>query len=306
MQQKAELPDDGERMIPELHRNSLAYADHIARYESALPFVQGKTVLDIASGSGYGTRMISQYAKKVYGVDISEDAVAYAKQNYDRKNINFICGSGTSIPLEDNSVDVVTTFETLEHIEQAEKFIQEIARVLRPDGTLVLSTPNDIEFPEGNHFHVHEFEYDELKEMIGKHFKHMESYFQATWIYTGIDKIDEISKESDRSMRVIQSAPIQRDKALFFMWVCSSKPIKTKVAPIGVVGEHWSVRKRAEQDKDIEKYIKKTIKHFEKIITAKDNQIALLNKDIETIRQENSNNNVSMLSRIKHVGQRKK
>ncbi len=296
------LPNDGERMVPELHRQTMAYGDHIARYESAMPFVDGKVVLDIASGSGYGSKMLSRKAKKVYGVDINTDAVKYAQENYSADNIEFIQGSGTAIPLKDDSVDAVVTFETLEHIEEAEQFIKEIKRVLRKDGVLVLSTPNDVEFPEGNHFHVHEFEYEELRDILKKYFKNADSYYQATWIYTAIADADTILNQNDAEIRTIQVAPIERDKALFFMWVCSDERITDKVKSLGVIAEHWSAKQRDIHDKKVEAYIKKTIRHYEKIVKAKDTQIASLNKDMSELQDEIQHiNNSSLMERIKRL-----
>jgi protein-L-isoaspartate O-methyltransferase len=61
---KDEIINDGERMIPEFHKNNLFYTEHLQRYNQTRDIVKGKVVLDIASGSGYGTKIISKYAKK--------------------------------------------------------------------------------------------------------------------------------------------------------------------------------------------------------------------------------------------------
>src|SRR5690242_21358219 len=107
------LDDTGERMVPEFHKGQLIYAEHLTRYASALPVVAGKTVLDIASGSGYGSQLLASAAAQVYGVDLDADAVAYAQKNFGSDNIEFRIGNATAIPLEDASVDVVVTFETI-------------------------------------------------------------------------------------------------------------------------------------------------------------------------------------------------
>jgi ubiquinone/menaquinone biosynthesis C-methylase UbiE len=99
---RSTIQDTGERMVPEFHRGNLIYAEHITRYLSAETIVKGKVVLDIASGSGYGTKILAKGAKKVIGVDINKEAVSYARQNFAAANIEFKHGSGTEIPLEDN------------------------------------------------------------------------------------------------------------------------------------------------------------------------------------------------------------
>jgi SAM-dependent methyltransferase len=235
-------------------------------------------LLDIASGSGYGSQLLARYADKVYGVDIEERAIDYAVKHYSEKNIEFKVGSGTAIPLDDETIDTVVTFETLEHIENYQSFIEEIKRVLKKNGQLMLSTPNDREFPEGNHFHVHEFTYEELLGLLKKHFKYVDPYYQGTWIYTGVGSDKALFGENDSSIRVINTAPIQRDQALYFMMVCSDEPIKVKIPTLGVVSEHWSGKQIAKQNQEVQNYIKQTIKHFENILTAKDKQIAELNK----------------------------
>src|SRR6185436_11181815 len=98
---KKKLENTGERMIPALHAGELMYAEHVTRYEAAAAIIKDKVVLDIASGSGYGTKMLAEHAKKVYGVDVSAEAVDYAKERFSAKNVEYRVGSGTQIPLED-------------------------------------------------------------------------------------------------------------------------------------------------------------------------------------------------------------
>jgi 2-polyprenyl-3-methyl-5-hydroxy-6-metoxy-1,4-benzoquinol methylase len=223
-------------MVPEFHRGVLMYAEHITRYESAIPLIKNKTVLDIASGSGYGSHMMAGHAKHVIGVDLDNDAIDYAKKTFALNNLEFKQGSGTSIPLEADTVDVVVTFETIEHIEDYAHFMSEISRVLKPDGVAIISTPNDVEFPEGAHFHVHEFEYAELLALVKKNFKNIDQYFQATWRYVAVGDEAFFKEEWDKPLRTLNLAPINRDKYLYFYLVCSNKEITTKLEPLGATG----------------------------------------------------------------------
>ena len=179
MADKVELHDTGERMVPEYHAGMLIYAEHLVRYQVAQKLVAGKVVLDIASGSGYGTAVLAQTAKHVYGFDADSDAVAYATERFGAPNISFQVADAVSIPLEEDSVDVVITFETIEHIQDYEKFMAEIKRVLKPSGLAIVSTPNDLEFAEGNHFHLHEFVKDELLSLVSRYFRNVEEYYQG-------------------------------------------------------------------------------------------------------------------------------
>src|SRR5687768_2473380 len=120
----------GERYVPEI-RGDIAL-EHLHRYLLAKQLVAGKTVLDIASGEGYGSSILAESAFKVAGVDISREAVSHAQAKYRAENLEFLLGSCSVIPLSDASVDVVVSFETIEHHDEHELMIKEIKRVLRP------------------------------------------------------------------------------------------------------------------------------------------------------------------------------
>jgi 2-polyprenyl-3-methyl-5-hydroxy-6-metoxy-1,4-benzoquinol methylase len=239
---KVQLHDTGERMVPEYHEGLLIYAEHLVRYQVAQKLVEGKVVLDIASGSGYGTALLAQTAKHAYGFDADAEAVAYATERYGAPNISFETADATSIPLEDNSIDVVTTFETIEHIENYEKFMAEIKRVLKPNGLAIVSTPNDLEFAEGNHFHLHEFVKDELVSLVGRYFRNIEEYYQATWKYVAIDRLEALQAPGPLVRPILNSAPLKQEESLYFYFLCSDAPITDLIEPVSALGEHYSER----------------------------------------------------------------
>ncbi|HMS32097.1 MAG TPA: class I SAM-dependent methyltransferase [Candidatus Saccharibacteria bacterium] len=230
----------GERMVPEFHKNNLFYSEHLQRYQAAKPLIKDKVVLDIACGSGYGTYMLAKEAKKIYGVDVSPEAVRYAKDNYDHKNITYTSGSGTNIPLDSASVDVVTTFETIEHIDDYEQFVREIKRVLKPDGLLIISTPNDSEYGEGNHFHIHEFEHEELKGLLFKYFKNQKNYFQSTWKSVMMSNEDCLKDDLPEVRSANKCSSISVDKTLYFYLLCSNRDINEEVDSNLSLGPHLS------------------------------------------------------------------
>lgn len=245
---KVKLPNDFERMIPEYHKDSIIYGEHIVRYLAAQELVKGKTVLDIASGSGYGTASLAQTATKVYGVDVLQDAVSYAQQNYGAENIEYLVGDGVKIPLEDNAVDVVVSFETIEHIEDYRTFMSEVKRVMKPEGLLVLSTPNDIEFAEGNHFHVHEFEHRELQTLVKEYFSDATEYFQADWLYSGIHSHAELTTEWDLQQTVMNKSKLKIDQALYFFMLCANRKVTESITSFGALSEHYSAKKQQEKE----------------------------------------------------------
>ena len=130
--------------------------------------------MDVASGEGYGTNILASQAKSVIGVDVAADAVEHASSKYASDNLSFRLGPAQELPIESQSIDVVVSFETLEHIEGQHKFLSEIKRVLKPNGLLIMSTPDKNVFmaDDHNHFHLKELDLEEFQDLIAQNFKH--------------------------------------------------------------------------------------------------------------------------------------
>ncbi|MHB9102930.1 MAG: methyltransferase domain-containing protein [Sulfuricella sp.] len=159
----------GERFLPE--REGEIWYEHWHRYALASQLSQRRTVLDVACGEGYGAAMVAENADRVVGVDISTDAVRHARNRYGHQaNLEFIPASCDCLPFPDASFDLAISFETIEHIETQQAFIAELARVLRPDGVLLLSSPNKRLYSDAhdyhNEFHVRELYRNELEELL--------------------------------------------------------------------------------------------------------------------------------------------
>ena len=165
----------GERL--ETGIQSQVSAEHLHRYALAMEFVHNKTVLDIACGEGYGCHLLSQKARVVTGVDIDKETIIKAKAKYRNSNISFLEGKAEFIPLENHSVDVVTSFETLEHTSNHEAFLSEIKRVLKPGGLLIISTPDKKWYSDKtgyvNPFHVKELYREEFEALLKNQFTHV-------------------------------------------------------------------------------------------------------------------------------------
>ena len=169
----------GERMVPEKAEPEV-YWEHIYRYRFAVPYVKGKRVLDIACGEGYGTAAILKAgAASVIGVDISEESCRHARQKY---GVDARVGDAEHIPIPDASVDMVVSFETIEHVPHPEKFLDECLRVLAPGGTLIISTPNKDIYRVGgeqhNPHHCSEMTEDEFVAQIKSRFASHSLYSQ--------------------------------------------------------------------------------------------------------------------------------
>jgi ubiquinone/menaquinone biosynthesis C-methylase UbiE len=174
----------GERMVPE-SADLFTFWEHVYRYAFACRFVKGKRVLDIACGEGYGSAALQNAgAAHVIGVDISETACDHARRKY---GIDAKPGSADKIPMADASVDVIVSFETIEHVPQPEHFLDECFRVLVPEGILVISTPNKqvygVEIP--NPYHCSEMTEEEFTNALQSRFRNCQFYTQrpksAAW-----------------------------------------------------------------------------------------------------------------------------
>jgi ubiquinone/menaquinone biosynthesis C-methylase UbiE len=152
--------------------------DHLHRYAVAADYIAGKIVLDIASGEGYGSNLMSNVAAKVYGVDIDAEVVANAKAKYKKSNLEYNQGSADAIPLPDASIDVVVSFETIEHHDRHDEMMAEIKRVLKPGGLTIISTPDKLYYTDkrnfSNKFHVKELYKEEFHTLISRYFKNVQ------------------------------------------------------------------------------------------------------------------------------------
>lgn len=171
MARKGPPPAERVRLDP----RSPWWGEHRSRYHFAAKFVRGKSVLDIACGTGFGSRILHDAgATFVVGADVSIEALEPSVSTLD--DVSFCIADGTKLPFIDDSFDVVTSFETIEHVEDDAGFIAELARVLRTPGRLVLSTPNarhsrPVAGRPANPFHVREYLPDELEARLRGSFR---------------------------------------------------------------------------------------------------------------------------------------
>jgi SAM-dependent methyltransferase len=160
--------------------------EHLHRYFLARELCRGCDVLDVASGEGYGSALLAQTAKSVVGVEISDNAVAHAVSSYPRSNLRFLQGDARQLPLDPSSVDVVVSFETLEHFFEHDRFVGEVRRVLRPGGRLILSSPErdvySIDGTAANPYHTHELTRREFEELLRLAFRNVEIALQRPMI----------------------------------------------------------------------------------------------------------------------------
>jgi ubiquinone/menaquinone biosynthesis C-methylase UbiE len=173
----------GERIVPGKTADSL-FREHEERYVFAGQYVAGKDILDVACGTGVGTSFLREVgARSVRGIDIDPGAIAFASATYE--DCHFAQGDATSLCLPDSSVDVVVSFETIEHVTDQRKFFLECRRVLRPGGMLVCSTPNRSisRWRADNPFHVRELFPSEFRDLLDSLFFPVELFAQNNISY---------------------------------------------------------------------------------------------------------------------------
>ncbi|HET8898001.1 MAG TPA: class I SAM-dependent methyltransferase [Rhodanobacteraceae bacterium] len=172
----------GERFTPECVRE--IWYEHWHRYAFARALAAGKRVLDAACGEGYGSALLAEVAAEVTGVDISADAITHATARYgSARGLSFRQGDATALDeLPSASFDLITSFETLEHLSAQDAMLAGFARLLAPGGVLLVSSPDKAEYSDkrgfDNAFHVRELYRDEFDALLSRHFRQHRLYGQ--------------------------------------------------------------------------------------------------------------------------------
>ncbi len=167
----------GQRARPAQERladdpTSELWGEHLSRYRFACQGAAGLRVLDVACGAGFGLRRLRQAGARAFGFDLDLSALRASR---DTQAVPVAAADAGRLPLADDSIDLAVSFETLEHVPDAEVMVAELRRVIRPAGRLILSTPNRAfgppELHTRNPFHVREFTGHELQALLARHFE---------------------------------------------------------------------------------------------------------------------------------------
>lgn len=184
----------GERMTSDIS-GQIAF-EHYHRYCLARDLAVGRDVLDVAAGEGYGSALLADVARSAVGVELDAASVKHAREAYPRENLSFLEGDATRMPLPDACVDMVVSFETLEHLGDHDRFLSEVRRVLRPGGLFLVSTPDrDVYSASGqpkNPYHVLELTQPEFAQLLGTHFTHHRILAQRALIGSVLAARDEV------------------------------------------------------------------------------------------------------------------
>lgn len=281
----------GERFVPWVDDPALAY-EHVHRYVFACGFAEGKRVLDLGSGEGYGSALLARNARSVVGVDIDPEAVRHARNKYSNANLDFICASVSSLPLR-ATFDLVVCFETLEHIEEQEALVSEVRRLLSGDGLFIVSTPDKSSYSDAPHhdnpYHVRELYFEEFQELLGKAFPEVRMFAQRVsagsriWpIGTGSSSAANHSGHAvvRAAKEGLEPAPPDAGDPLYFLGVAGARLANVSGSILidashTLLESHEGMRKRLENEIQLSKEDKA------RALAWKESQIAVLNEALE-------------------------
>lgn len=231
------LEPTGERMIVEHYKSSIEdyviYLMHVATYRFAEPFARNKRVLDYGCGSGYGAAQMAKVASSVDAVDVADDAIAHAREQFPRANLRFhTIDPSAPLPFADESFDTVLSFQVFEHVTNVDHYLGEIRRVLIPGGTLVLVTPDrsarllPLQRP-WNRWHVREYSVRSLTSTMQRAFP-------------------DVQMQSMSGRRDVIDVELRRSRKLKWLMLPFTLPLLPDSARVGLLNIIHSLRGRPE------------------------------------------------------------
>lgn len=219
-----------ERYVPGTW-SKIAEYEHLPRYLFAKAFAINARVLDFGCGTGYGSALLATVAQSVTGLDIDAPALRWARQTHRNAVLNFEQRDDLGAGLQDQSFDLITCFEMIEHVAHPMQIdtIRNVARLLSPTGQFVISTPNpEVTAMYGdNPYHLREMSESEFLELLNPHFAHVRILRQ--WVTPSI-LIAERSKPESGITRFDEfAATTAADKPLAYIAICSHAPLAESI-----------------------------------------------------------------------------
>jgi SAM-dependent methyltransferase len=158
-----------------LEEENYWFQRHLVVYRHLLKEAEGKRVLDLGCGEGYGAALLASRASETVGVDLAPEAIYHARKTYRAPNLRFSHMDIYELQLEDNSFDLVCALQVVEHLHHPHRMMEEARRVLAPGGVCVISTPNRLIISPGrdtplNPFHIFEYDCHQFKEFMEEFF----------------------------------------------------------------------------------------------------------------------------------------
>jgi 2-polyprenyl-3-methyl-5-hydroxy-6-metoxy-1,4-benzoquinol methylase len=267
----------GERYMPSLTNAQITY-EHWHRYVFTKDYIQSKVVLDIACGEGYGAYYMAGHAEKVIGIDVSQEAIDHAGATYQKENLQFLQSNAAAVAISESGfADVVVSFETIEHIpeEQQHLFLQEIKRLLKPGGVLIMSTPDKAFYSDvpgyQNQYHLKEFYGTEYDAFLKSAFQHtmllQQNLFPVSFIWT-----DAMEVVRPCYINFVENRYVMKDifssAPMYFIALCSDAPLEKVTASV-LVDENATLHAE-----------------LTNMIIARDHLVAALRSELHVLQQQ--------------------
>ncbi len=218
----------GERLVPGQVDIDL-YHEHLARYEFCSQLPLGSLVLDAGCGMGYGTALLGSSTCGAVGVDYDAPSILAARRDYSTSATRFLNADVCALPFPNHTFTSSVSFEVIEHLDHPERLVRQLSRVTKPDGLVIISTPNkqiyDVLRGDAgpNPYHVHEFNLSEFLEILCRHFAHVRMFGQD---HTPAIAIRQTEPTPERSaIAALPRNAVLLDQSQFFISVCSQVPI---------------------------------------------------------------------------------
>jgi O-antigen biosynthesis protein len=210
-----------ERIVPSsgCHNHSLE-EEHRSRYRwASAKLAAVGTVLDVASGVGYGAPILRAGTRRVVSSDISVDALAFGNPLF---RLCAVAADAERLPFVAGAFDAVVSLETIEHVPHPDAFLRELRRILKDEGSLLISTPNRSTSGGDNPHHLVEFDAGQLEQLLtAAGFAVVERYGQQPCLQGGVWRIRGLRRLAWKARR---SPRVYRDRSLVaplqFCWRC--------------------------------------------------------------------------------------
>jgi 2-polyprenyl-3-methyl-5-hydroxy-6-metoxy-1,4-benzoquinol methylase len=288
----------GERYVPGQGGAQIAY-EHLHRYFFAAQWAKEKTVLDVATGTGYGASVLSRFARRVSAVDLDYSAVQFARARFGSASLQFCQADALHLPFQTSSMNLVVAFEVLEHVSDQKGLVGEIARVVRSDGLGLISTPDKATYTDArdysNPYHVHELYREEFLELLVEHFEHVQLMTQQVRAGSLILSQPESGREGD----IVVEGPPESERTpsppLYLLALCSDEKLpaipgaSAFLDPTDYLFEEWS-RESDRLNREIEtlgkwgKTLEGTVKSTEQSLSHTLAEVKLRDEIIESLK----------------------
>lgn len=293
-----EDPIDGvpERFVPETMRGQLIEAEHLARYAWAAPLARGRRVLDAGCGLAYGSAMLAEAgAREVVGVDRAESVLEAARPRVG-DSVRLQAADLLELPFDDGEFQLVACFEAIEHVEDPLAVLDELRRVLAPDGLLAISSPNRNRSQGNNPHHRHEFEPDELERELSSRWSQVRMLRQHAVVGALVYDPAEVGPDLP-ALRAISTADLGEEET-YTLALCGAElaPSPPCVALSGLfVLDEW-IRHFEAQDAAFKEYRDALHRYHERL-----GQVNALRQRLSEVEQEQSETFIALSERTRYA-----